>query len=116
MSNLIAIHGRAMFAHDDVSIETEGPEGTGPFYSWMLFTWYVNEMVPETFATDAAKISVLPDTPARGWTTEQYEKARILHPPVDSDNVIIIQADDPRLYPVWDAAMQRVVAGGIHKH
>lgn len=116
MSKLIALNGRALFEHDDVSIETDGPNGTGPYYAWMLFTWYVNEMVPETFATDDKGINILNDTPAHGWTTEEYKTARIMLPPLDSGNMIMIQADDPRLYPIWDAAMQKVVAGGIHKH
>ena len=106
-----------MFDVDDVAFDTEAaPDERGPYYAWMLFTWKVNEMVPEVFATKSKNIKIEPDTPAPGWVTEQYKRARIMRPPVDSGSQILIQADDMRLYPIWDSAMQQVVAGNIHRH
>lgn len=94
-------------------------EHRGPFPAWILFIWLVNDMVPGTFATeDSPKedLIIKPDEPARGWLTEQYPKARVMRPPVDSDAKIAIVADDFSLYPVWDKAMQMVVSGNIHTH
>lgn len=106
-----------MFRTDDVAFDTEAaPDKRGPYYAWMLFIWKVNEMVPETFATNKGDIKIENDTPAPGWKTETYSTARVLLPPSDGDSQILIQADDPRLYHVWDQAMQQVVAGNIHTH
>ena len=117
LGNLVALSGRAMFDVDDVAFDMDAaPDERGPYYAWMLFTWKVNEMVPETFATNEKGIKVHKDRPAPGWITEEYATARVLRPPLDSDSKIMVQADDMRLYPVWDQAMQQVVAGGIHKH
>lgn len=106
-----------MFDRNDVSIDLEAPAGDqrGPFYSWMLFTWRVNEMVPETFATTTGKFKVIRDDPA-GWVTEQYQTARILTPPEGSDSMVIVQADDVRLFPIWDAAYNMVITSGLHRH
>lgn len=117
MTNLVALNGRALFDVDDVAYDTEAtPDERGPYYAWMLFIFKVNRMVPETFATKGKDIELLRDTPARGWMTEKYKTARVLRPPLDSDSLILIQADDMRLYPVWDHAMKQVVSGNIHKH
>lgn len=97
----------------------ERPDDSGPFYAWTLFVYFVNSMVPETFATEASpesSVTVSYDTPAQGWTTEQYATARIMLPPLDSDEAIAIIAEDIALYPIWDKAMQMVVSGGIHTH
>ncbi len=117
MTSLVALNGRALFDRHDVALDTEATgNDRGPYYAWMLFTWKVNVMVPETFATDEQKIRIEHDVPAPGWKTEMYDTARILHPPEDSGSKVMIQADDVRLYPVWDQAMQQVVSGNIHRH
>lgn len=106
-----------MFDVNDVAFDMDAAPGErGPYYAWMLFTWKVNEMVPETFSTDEKHIKVERDAPAPGWITEQYATARVLRPELDSGDMVMIQADDMRLYPVWDEAMKQVVAGGIHQH
>ena len=117
MKDLIALNGRAIFDIDDVAydIEAEG-EDRGPWFAWMLFVWKVNRMVPETFATKGRDIKILRDDPAPGWLTEQYESARIMRPVLVDSSQVMIQAEDPRLYPVWDEAMQQVVAGDMHRH
>lgn len=117
MTNDVALSGRAIFDPDDVAFDTEATgDERGPFFAWMLFTWKVNEMVPEVFATKGSRITIEDDSPARGWITEKYERARIMHPPADSGSQIMIQADDVRLYPIWDAAMRHVMQGDMHKH
>lgn len=117
MTNDVALGGRAIFNTNDVAFDTEATgDERGPYYAWMLFTWKVNEMVPEVFATKGDSLIVLEDSPAMGWTTEKYERARIMHPPEGSDSKMLIQADDVKLYPVWDAAMQSVVDGHMHSH
>lgn len=117
MTELVALSGRALFDRNDVAFDTEATgDDRGPYYAWMLFMWKVNAMVPEVFATKGNKVTLHEDEPAQGWLTEKYERARVLLPPDDSDSLIMIQAEDMRLYPVWDLAMQQVVAGGIHRH
>lgn len=117
MTDLVALNGRALFDRNDVAFDTEAvADERGPYYAWMLFTWKVNTMVPEVFATKGDKVVLHEDRPAVGWITEQYERARVMLPPEDSDSLIMIQADDVRLYPVWDLAMQQVVSGNIHRH
>lgn len=115
MTSLISISGRAMFDQHDVAADVED---TGESYpAWMLFIWTVNDMVPETFATTGDDFPImLTNEPGVGWLTEQYEKARVLIPPSDTDNSVVIVADDMTLYPIWDKAMQIVVSGGIHTH
>lgn len=117
MTHLIALNGRALFDVNDVAYDTEAaPNERGPYYAWMLFIWKVNQMVEETFSTKGKHIEIEHDSPSPGWTTEKYKTARVLRPPVDSGSKILIQADDVRLYPVWDHAMQQVVSGNIHRH
>lgn len=117
MNELVALGGRALFDPEAVAFDVEaGRENDGPFYAWMLFTWIVNSMVPEVFATKESNIEIEDDTPAIGWTTERYKQARIMHPPVGSGNKILVQADDHRLYPVWDQAMKQLVSGNLHTH
>lgn len=117
MTSLVALNGKAMFRTDDVAVDVEAaPDQRGPFYAWMLFIWKVNSMVPETFSTNKKSIKVEHNSPARGWTTETYRNARVLIPPSGTDNQVLIQADDVRLFHVWDQAMQQVVSGDIHKH
>lgn len=117
MTTLIALNGRALFNPDDVAFDVDATETEerGPYFAWMLFTWKVNEMVPEVFVTKGTGVTLHEDTPAKGWFTEEYERARIILPP-NPDNMIMIQADDVRLWPVWDQAMQTVVSGNIHQH
>lgn len=68
--------------------------------------WGVNALVPETFTTihSKGKIKLHTDEPAVGWLTEEYEKARILRPQNEqAGDMVIIVAEDPELYTVWDA-------------
>lgn len=114
-NKLISLSGRALFSPKDVAHDVED---TGEAYpAWMLFIWTVNDMVPETFATEGTSYPIIHiDEPGDGWLTEEYEKARVLLPPDGSDNSIGIVADDVTLYPIWDKAMQIVAQGGIHEH
>jgi hypothetical protein len=113
----LSLGGRAVFDLSDVAFDAEAAPGErGPFYAWMLFIWKVNEMVPETFSTDASGITIKHDEPADGWTTEEYTTARIMFPPEGSDSAMMIQADDPRLNVVWDVAYKTVLSGHMHKH
>ncbi len=115
--NLVAINGRAVFDQHDVAFDVEAaPDKRGPYLAWLLFVWIVNDMVPETFITKGRKLKLEKDSPGKGWITEQYETARVMRPPVNSTDKVIVQADDMRLYPVWDQAMQQVVSGSIHRH
>lgn len=115
--NLVALNGRAVFDQHDVAFDVEAaPNKRGPYAAWLLFLWLVNDMVPETFITKGKNLTVEHDSPGSGWVTEKYQSARVILPPVDSTDKIIVQADDIRLYPVWDQAMQQVVKGNIHRH
>lgn len=117
MPNLVALAGRAIFDQHDVAYDiVSDTDDCGPYLAWMLFIWAVNDMVPETFVTKGRKLTLENDSPAPGWVTERYGTARVMRPPVGSTNKIIVQADDMRLYPVWDQAMQQVVSGNIHRH
>jgi hypothetical protein len=107
-----------MFDPAEVTFDRDAPEGQsqGPFPAWIVFTWRVNAMQPETFSTDERAITLEFDVPAKGWVTERYQHARVIHPPVDSGNKILVQADDMKLYHIWDVAYHDVITGGLHTH
>ena len=73
-------------------------------------------MLPETFATEPkSHVKILKNQPARGWITEQYDKARVLLPPPNSGNQIAIIAEDMGLMKIWDLAFTEI-AKTIHTH
>lgn len=118
MTDLLALNGRAMFDPNEVTFDRNAPEGQpqGPFPAWIVFTWRVNVMQPETFSTDERSITLEFNEPATGWVTERYAKARVMHPPEGSGNKVLVQADDMSLYQIWDMAYYDVVSGGLHTH
>lgn len=102
--------GRAIFPPNAVTHDVR--DGSGPHPAWQVFIWHVNSMLPDTFNTP----HILLDTPALGWTTEDYDKAQVVMPTPGSGNSIMITTKLFAMWPLWDQAMKMCIEGNLHEH